>query len=163
MDTTRVVVLMIGEAVVIGATILVVYWFFFRRSGSRRERTVTRHEAVPSDAPDAQQEWPSLAQKIASAWLVVVEGGDKGAHHAVGQGTTLIGRGSLCDIILEDPTVSRRHARIIRQGDQFFIYDADSMTGTLVDGKKVILLEGTPLRDGSVISIGQMRFVFKER
>ena len=69
----------------------------------------------------------------------------------------------MCDIMLEDPTVSRRHARIIRQGDEFFIYDADSTTGTFVDSKRVIPFEGTPLRDGSVISVGRMRFVFKER
>ena len=157
------VLLIAGEAAIVAVVVLVIYWFFFRRSRSRPEGPAFRREIIPSGATDPQEEWPSLAQKIAAAWLVVDEGANKGVHHAVGKGATLIGRGGSCDIILIGQGISRKHAQILRQGDQFFIYDLDSTNGTFVDGKMTDPSQPTPLKDGSVVSIGEMSLVFRQR
>jgi pSer/pThr/pTyr-binding forkhead associated (FHA) protein len=58
---------------------------------------------------------------------------------------TTIGRNSDSDITIDNAGVSARHARIIREGDDFIIEDTDSRNGTFVNGKRVtrqLLSEG---------------------
>ena len=62
---------------------------------------------------------------------------------AVGQvytmvGDTLtIGRSQDSDIALDDPQVSRRHAQVVRRGDEIFVEDLGSTNGTLVNGRRI--------------------------
>lgn len=49
----------------------------------------------------------------------------------------LIGRGSTADIIIQDPGVSRRHARLIPYKDSFIIEDLNSFNGTFINGKRI--------------------------
>ncbi len=49
----------------------------------------------------------------------------------------LIGREIGCDIILSDPTVSRRHAILKKENDEIFIKDNESKNGTFLNGKKI--------------------------
>lgn len=162
------VILIIGDAALMGALVLGGHWFFFRRSRSSQddvsaERPKSNPDVVPpSDATEAEPKWPSLAREIAAAWLVVAEGEHRGTHHAVGNALTVIGRGSSCNIVLEDLSVSRRHARILKQGDQFFIYDQDSTNGTSVDGNLADRRQGLLLKNGSVVSLGAVTLLFKE-
>jgi len=70
----------------------------------------------------------------------------------------LIGRSSSCDVILDNSYVSRRHARIFRDEEGWFIEDLDSTYGTFVDGKQV---KGkTRLREGTQVKIGPLCFTF---
>ncbi len=156
------VILIVGEAALIAITILVIHWFFFRRSGSRKEGPPIPHEVIRSDATDTQQEWPLLAQKIASAWFVVAEGARTGAHDAVSQETTSIRRDGLCDVIPTGPGISRQHARITKQGDKSVTHDVDSTNGTLVDAKKAAASRGIALKDGNVVYVREISLVFKE-
>ncbi len=166
------VILLVGQvvlAIVILPLIAVITWLFFHRSSSRTQtpvaqlRDVSSRTVVSADEAATQQEWPSLARKMAAAWLVVAEGSGIGAYHAVGEATTVIGRSSSCDIKLTDSAISRRHASIVKQGDRFSLYDVGSTFGTEIDGKRVDLGEGVPLKHGSVICLGQTRLVFKHR
>lgn len=163
-----VVMFMVGDAALIAAVSLGINRLFSRGSRSREDEASSeglksnRDEVVSSNSTEPEEEWPSVARKIAAAWLVVAEGPSKGAHHAVGEGATVIGRGSSCDIVLVDSSISRHHARILKQGDQFFIYDLHSTNGTFVDGKTVDPSRGALLTDGRVICIGQTSLMFKE-
>lgn len=51
--------------------------------------------------------------------------------------TFRIGREAACDILAEDPTVSRRHAEIRAAGDGWEVVDLDSPHGTWVNGQRV--------------------------
>ncbi len=159
---SNVVILLVAEAVLIIVIISVIFWFFFRRPHSKQERLIARREFIPLDTTGTQQERPPVAGRLAVAWLVVADGETKGAHHPVEEGTTLIGRGSSCDVILLDPGVSRQHARIIRQGDDSYLYDLDSTNGTFVNGEVVGSSQPTPLKDGNIVSIGDTSLMFKE-
>jgi len=62
------------------------------------------------------------------------------------------GRSGACDIVLDDPTVSKQHARFHAQAGQAFVEDLQSTNGTLVNGKRIG--QRTALRRGDRIGLG---------
>jgi len=73
----------------------------------------------------------------------------------------LIGRDSiLCDIFVDDPSVSDRHARILKRSGTYFLMDAGSFKGTILGDRKIYSYEENPLSDQDIFSIGDIRFVF---
>jgi pSer/pThr/pTyr-binding forkhead associated (FHA) protein len=73
---------------------------------------------------------------------------------------TTVGREMGCDIVLgADPTVSRLHARIAREGVGFVLYDNGSSNGTFVNGQRV--RAPVPLAPGDAVQFGATRFHFE--
>ncbi len=68
-----------------------------------------------------------------------------------------IGRSLTADLRLDDPTVSRRHAIIARQGGTVRVLDDRSLNGLFLNGKRV---EWGSLDDGDEIIIGRYRLFF---
>ncbi len=90
--------------------------------------------------------------------LVVTRGATAGARYALESGETTIGRHPDSSIFLDDVTVSRRHAKVITQGNgQYLIEDAGSLNGTYLDGDRV---ESAALREGAQVQVGKFRLVF---
>jgi pSer/pThr/pTyr-binding forkhead associated (FHA) protein len=72
---------------------------------------------------------------------------------------TRLGRSLSADIELDDATVSRRHALIVRNDDgQTYLLDDGSRNGTWLNGLRV---ERAPLEDGDTILLGtaELRYV----
>lgn len=69
----------------------------------------------------------------------------------------VIGRGSLCDLKLNDSSISRRHTIIRFSRDAWYVQDLGSNSGTYVNGKRI---EGQKLNPGDTISIGNNMFTF---
>ncbi|MEW5740204.1 MAG: FHA domain-containing protein [Myxococcota bacterium] len=90
--------------------------------------------------------------------LVISEGKEAGREFVFDQDSVLIGRTSECDVILYDPGVSRRHARIFVEDGEFFVEDVGSSNGTQVNGE---VIKRQPLKDGDSISLGPVVFAFK--
>ena len=69
-----------------------------------------------------------------------------------------IGRGLSADVRLDDSTVSRKHAVIVRRDDDVVILDDRSMNGTWVNGERVT---EAVLGDGDELLLGRvpLRFV----
>jgi pSer/pThr/pTyr-binding forkhead associated (FHA) protein len=63
-----------------------------------------------------------------------------------------IGRSAGNDLVLADPEVSRRHARLVRQAGYYAIEDMGSTNGTFVNGQRIGRL--TALQDGDIIDLG---------
>ena len=70
---------------------------------------------------------------------------------------TRVGRSLAADVRFDDPTVSRRHALIVRQPDGVRVLDDRSLNGVFVNGTRV---EGRVLRDGDEIVVGRYRLGF---
>ncbi len=70
---------------------------------------------------------------------------------------TRIGRSLVADVRFDDPTVSRRHALIVRQPDGVRLLDDRSLNGVFVNGARV---EGRALEDGDEIIVGRYRLMF---
>lgn len=72
----------------------------------------------------------------ADAVAVVTAGPGAGTRYPLERGTSIIGRDPSCDVVLDDPLASRRHARI-ELGDDVEVVDLGSVNGMLVDGSRV--------------------------
>jgi len=71
----------------------------------------------------------------------------------------LIGRRADCTVVLPSNTVSRRHAQIWREGDDYFLSDLGSTNGTLLNGEPAIGAER--LNDRDEIAVGIYRLIFR--
>jgi pSer/pThr/pTyr-binding forkhead associated (FHA) protein len=70
---------------------------------------------------------------------------------------TRVGRSLAADVRFDDPTVSRRHALIVRQADGVRVLDDRSLNGVFVNGERV---EWSVLKDGDEILVGRYRLYF---
>ncbi|MGD0574909.1 MAG: FHA domain-containing protein [Anaerolineales bacterium] len=83
--------------------------------------------------------------------LILQSGPSAGERFLIPPEGLLIGRGKECDVVISDRKVSRRHARLIRDGSDTRVEDLGSKNGTWVNGNPV---EGRqPLRDGDIVQI----------
>jgi hypothetical protein len=90
--------------------------------------------------------------------LVVRSGGGRAGETFEPQGDrTTIGRSPDCGIFLDDVTVSRKHAELLRRDDRWLIEDGGSLNGTFVNRRRV---ESAELDDGDEIQIGKYRLTF---
>lgn len=97
------------------------------------------------------------------AWLVVLNGPRRGRLLRLKAEGVTLGRSDENDIVLEDETISRFHARILAEPDGegrcFVVQDLASANGTYVNGRRV---SRHPLRDEDRLKLGQTVFAFKE-
>jgi pSer/pThr/pTyr-binding forkhead associated (FHA) protein len=70
---------------------------------------------------------------------------------------TRVGRSLAADVRFDDPTVSRRHALIVRHPDGVRLLDDRSLNGVFVNGARV---DGKALQDGDEIIVGRYRLAF---
>lgn len=91
------------------------------------------------------------------ALLIVQHGPSAGARFLLDQDLTTVGRSVAADIFLDDVTVSREHARFVRQGTAFFVHDAGSLNRTYVNREPVV---ESALEDGDEVQIGKYRLTF---
>ena len=75
--------------------------------------------------------------------------------------TLTIGRARGSDVLLDDPSVSRVHARIGLAGESPAIEDADSHSGTWVDGRRVVRRQA--LYDGARVRVGDESIVVERQ
>ena len=86
-----------------------------------------------------------------------VEGTAGRRMHDIGEEVVTVGRSPKSEIVLDDVTVSRDHAEILRSGGSFRIRDSGSLNGTYVNRVRV---DAVDLRNGDEIQIGKFRFKF---
>ncbi len=93
------------------------------------------------------------------AYLIIKEGSGKGRQYQLNQGITTIGRDSGNDIILDDESLSRDHAKIRQENGIFYIRDLATTNGTFVNNENIV---DKKLKDNDVITIGNVIFSFKQ-
>ena len=69
----------------------------------------------------------------------------------------VLGRGDDCDIRIERDSVSRHHARIVRNEDGWVVEDLDSMHGVYVND---LLVRRAVLHEADLLRIGEVIFKF---
>ena len=92
-------------------------------------------------------------------YLLIINGPGTGKRFELTHDAATIGRHSDCEVALtEAESVSRHHARIVREGDNFFVVDLGSRNGTFVSGVRV---EHCRLQDNDRLAISDVVLVFK--
>jgi hypothetical protein len=84
--------------------------------------------------------------------LVVSQGPQPGQTFMLDQDLLTLGRDPASHVVINDPQVSRQHARITRQGGMMILEDLGSTNGTFVNGMR--LTGPHTLADGDVIGLG---------
>jgi pSer/pThr/pTyr-binding forkhead associated (FHA) protein len=85
------------------------------------------------------------------------EDGGRTRVAALSKEWTRVGRSLAADVRFDDPTVSRRHALIVRQPDGVRVLDDRSLNGVFVNGERV---EWRALADGDEIVVGRYRLQY---
>lgn len=112
---------------------------------------------IPSQAKDAEEAETRLRNVPPRAVLRGVSGGHFGKIIPIRARLT-IGRGSDCDLVLDEPEMSRRHAMIENSGDGLYLRDLGSANGTFVNGVQV---KNAVLHPGDQIAFDRNRFLLE--
>jgi hypothetical protein len=131
----------------------------FRRASLFEQPTV---DAGALEAAETPPEWLDevRADLEAGARYIAFEDGGAPVLFSLEHGWTRIGRSGAADIRLDDPTVSRRHALIVRTSeDNLRCLDDRSLNGLFVNGDRV---EWSHLSDGDELEIGRYRLYVLE-
>jgi predicted nucleic acid-binding Zn-ribbon protein len=126
---------------------------FTAASGSRFAR------GGPEQTPEEREAWLATArERLADPGQYLVFDRDgKTEAIAIEREWTRVGRSLAADVRFDDPTVSRRHALIVRQPDGVRVLDDRSLNGVFVNGERV---EWRELLDGDEIVVGRYRLAF---
>jgi len=115
----------------------------------------------PAPSEDARQVPPWLADPVAilgePGQYLCFEDEDEIVVVPLTREWTRIGRGLAADVRFDDPTVSRRHALIVRNVDGVRVLDDRSLNGVFVNGERV---EWSPLHHGDEIRVGRHRLYY---
>ena len=92
-----------------------------------------------------------------SAMLIIHRGPNRGERFLLNSPETSIGRSGENDILLDDVTVSRKHANIRRAGERFELIDLGSLNGTYVNNNSIAR---ATLNSGDEIQFGKFHMLF---
>lgn len=135
---------------------------FCRRCGSRLipvdPAEVTLSYALGEQDTGAGPISPGLVS--GTVLLIRTGGGREGEIIKLAGDVLTIGRSPHSDLFLDDVTVSRHHARILRDEKGFLVEDLNSLNGTYVNRKRI---ERHQLSDGDELQIGKFKVAFLEQ
>jgi Protein of unknown function (DUF3662)/FHA domain len=84
-----------------------------------------------------------------------------GRTHPLPSGGATIGRSRDCEVVLDDPNVSRRHAEIRPSGGSWTVRDLGSTNGLKVNGRRLDPSRAQSLHRGDELEIGTTRLTFE--
>jgi FHA domain-containing protein len=116
----------------------------------RQEEEEPESGATMIYKPRAAEEEPGVEREVAVlSW--------DGRSLRVDKRRVLLGRSRECDIQIEDPNVSRRHAELRQEGSSYWIVDLDSTNGVEVNGRRV---KRAKLDEGDTFTVGSTEVTF---
>ena len=128
-------------------------------AGGGDDRTLT-HEAIESElagGPDSGVVYAVDDLPSGVGMLVVHRGPGAGSRFVLDQDVVAAGRHPQSDIFLDDVTVSRRHAEVVRSGDGYLVRDVGSLNGTYLNRERI---DEAPIANGDELQIGRFKLVF---
>jgi hypothetical protein len=111
-------------------------------------------------APEVKRpDWVAEARDalVTPGEYVAFDDGDRVRVVPLEEGWTRLGRSLAAHVRFDDPTVSRRHALVHREGDTVRVLDDRSLNGVWVNGRRV---DWHVLEDGDELTIGRFHLYF---
>ena len=124
---------------------------------AQSEAQASSEPAESSSPQEQEQAQAPQGEVVAEPTLRVLSGLHAGAEVVLADTDAVIGSDDACDIVLADPSVAARHARVSHQQGTYTLSPIENQT---------VRVGGTPLKDayglqqGSVISLGQVHVAF---
>jgi len=153
-----------GDIIQIGST-------FFNFTEKAPEVEMPQEESSPREEAPKSEEGGSMASELHfgpspdTRWLLkVISGPNAGAEFAMLKGSNyLIGKDpNICDIVFQDLSVSRQHARLtINEEENAFIEDLGSRNGVIVNGE--LISEKQLLSSQDLVALGTTTFLVVDR
>lgn len=109
-------------------------------------------ELIPIELEEAVEHGPVL--------VIRSGGGRTGESFPLTEDRTTVGRRPDSGVFLDDVTVSRDHALIVRRGSELWLDDLGSLNGSYVNRKRI---ESHRLEDGDELQIGKYKLSFLRR
>ncbi len=94
--------------------------------------------------------------------IYIISGPMEGHDFDLKNGTTSVGRAPDNDIQINDHSISRKHVKIIKKGNKFFVEDLKSQNGTWIDGNLIGPGNQCEVEKGVLITIGKISFSLGE-
>ena len=123
------------------------------------DHTMT-HEAIDPDlvnGPESGEVYAVDDLPSGVGMLVVHRGPGAGSRFVLDEDVVAAGRHPDSTIFLDDVTVSRRHAEVVRSGDGYLVRDVGSLNGTYLNRERI---EEAPIENGDELQIGRFKLVF---
>jgi hypothetical protein len=133
---------------------------FCRRCGSRLLVVDPNETTITYSAAEADLEGFDQTTTPGTVLLIRSGGGREGETIDLDLDVLTVGRSPHSDLFLDDVTVSRHHARVLRDEGGFWVEDLNSLNGTYVNRKRV---EQQRLFDGDELQIGKFKLAFVEQ
>jgi pSer/pThr/pTyr-binding forkhead associated (FHA) protein len=99
------------------------------------------------------------AERPAPGRYLELDDGEERVLLPLRPGTTHVGRSFSADVVLEDQSVSRRHAIVHQRANGTRILDDRSANGTFVNGRRTTEAD---LRDGDVVVLGRVVLTYRD-
>jgi hypothetical protein len=109
-------------------------------------------ELIPVELDDVVSKGPTL--------VIRAGGGRVGESFPLSSDRLTVGRRPDSDVFLDDVTVSRDHALLVRRGDEWYLDDCGSLNGTYVNRSRI---ESHRLQDGDELQVGKYKLSFLSR
>jgi pSer/pThr/pTyr-binding forkhead associated (FHA) protein len=110
--------------------------------------------------PDRERRRGAVLPQLAPGRYLAVEDAGETVLLPLDNDVVRVGRSPANDIVLDDASVSRRHALLARRGETTFVLDDRSLNGVRVNGERV---SEAPLRDGDALVLGHVAVRYVER
>lgn len=93
-------------------------------------------------------------------FVSITQDGDERIAFILNRDEVFVGRTLNNAFVIEHPSVSKRHARLIVEDDHYFLFDQESSNGTFVNGKRIKEMR---LEDGCEVRFGRANFIYRSR
>ena len=134
---------------------------FCRRCGSRLTPTDLSETTITYAVGEREELEAGVAEPGGpgerTVLLIRTGGGREGETIEFDSDVLTIGRSPHSDLFLDDVTVSRHHARVIRDADGYLVEDLNSLNGTYVNRKRI---ERHRMTHGDELQIGKFKLAF---
>jgi pSer/pThr/pTyr-binding forkhead associated (FHA) protein len=98
-----------------------------------------------------------VVERAGAALVIRAGGGRAGESFTIEDDRVSIGRSPDAGVFLDDVTVSRNHALLVRRRDGLYIDDLGSLNGTYVNRRRI---ESHRLEDGDELQVGKFKLTY---
>ena len=128
--------------------------------GGEGDEPTTMTYTVDESGEMHQVDIDEVVERHGAAMVIRSGGGRAGESFTLDDERVSIGRTPEAGVFLDDVTVSRNHALLVRRNEGLYIDDLGSLNGTYVNRRRI---ESHKLEDGDEIQIGKYKLSYLEK